>query len=400
VSSIRHWGTASLLALALASATPAAAQVVIGGDAPPPNVEVDNSVLDRLGGEQTLPDMFLNRRPPAPLAPLTAAPRPHVSVMATPLEPYKPRKVQAQHQPAEEPKQKIAKAKTKPEVKVVKAKPPAAPQVAELPNPEPAAPVAAAKPAEAPKPVQAPKVAAPVETPKPVEPPKVVQAPKTPVEPPKATAMAAPALPPVKVPVIVPKPAETKTADAKPVETKPEPKPFKVPPAISTAPPPPVPVVQAPTDPTPVKPPEPAPAAVPPMVVTGPPIAPPLSSGAEPTQQQARLTPAPVATGNGNYSIPFEPDGAILSDASRNAMVALSKRMTNDAALSVQLLAYAEGDEDNASKARRLSLSRALAVRSFLIDQGVHSTRIEVRALGNKVPDGPADRVDVLVQKR
>ncbi|MCH8925159.1 MAG: OmpA family protein [Proteobacteria bacterium] len=52
----------------------------------------------------------------------------------------------------------------------------------------------------------------------------------------------------------------------------------------------------------------------------------------------------------------------------------------------------------SASAARRLSLSRALAVRAYLIEQGVRSTRMDVRALGDKVPDGPADRVDVLPQ--
>jgi len=63
----------------------------------------------------------------------------------------------------------------------------------------------------------------------------------------------------------------------------------------------------------------------------------------------------------------------------------------------VQLLAYAEGSADTASQARRLSLSRALAVRAYLIDLGVRSTRMDVRALGPKTDDGPADRVDVVV---
>lgn len=62
----------------------------------------------------------------------------------------------------------------------------------------------------------------------------------------------------------------------------------------------------------------------------------------------------------------------------------------------VQLRAYADKSGGNASKARRLSLSRALAVRSYLIESGLRSTRIDVRALG-AVPDGgPADRVDVI----
>ena len=68
--------------------------------------------------------------------------------------------------------------------------------------------------------------------------------------------------------------------------------------------------------------------------------------------------------------------------------------------LRVQLMAYAEGTAETASQARRLSLSRALAVRSFLINQGVHSTRMDVRALGNKVEGGPADRVDAVLVGR
>jgi outer membrane protein OmpA-like peptidoglycan-associated protein len=58
--------------------------------------------------------------------------------------------------------------------------------------------------------------------------------------------------------------------------------------------------------------------------------------------------------------------------------------------------AYAAGQSSNASQARRLSLSRALAVRSYLIDKGIRSTRIDVQAMG--APDnanGPADRVDL-----
>ncbi|NVJ93262.1 MAG: OmpA family protein [Methylocystaceae bacterium] len=66
----------------------------------------------------------------------------------------------------------------------------------------------------------------------------------------------------------------------------------------------------------------------------------------------------------------------------------------------VQLLAYAGGESLTASKARRLSLSRALAVRSYLIGEGVKSTRIDVRALGNKTTEEPFDRVDVQITPR
>lgn len=63
-------------------------------------------------------------------------------------------------------------------------------------------------------------------------------------------------------------------------------------------------------------------------------------------------------------------------------------------------MAYADGDQDGANKARRLSLSRALAVRAYLIDNEIASTRMDVRALGNRADDGPADRVDLVVINR
>jgi outer membrane protein OmpA-like peptidoglycan-associated protein len=47
-----------------------------------------------------------------------------------------------------------------------------------------------------------------------------------------------------------------------------------------------------------------------------------------------------------------------------------------------------------------MSLSRALAIRSFLIENGVRSTRIDVRALGNKTTEEPFNRVDLKVTER
>ena len=60
------------------------------------------------------------------------------------------------------------------------------------------------------------------------------------------------------------------------------------------------------------------------------------------------------------------------------------------------LKAFAESTGNNSSKARRLSLSRTLVVRSFLIDNGLRSTRIDVRALGIARDGGAPDRVDIV----
>ena len=162
--------------------------------------------------------------------------------------------------------------------------------------------------------------------------------------------------------------------------------------------------------------PAPAPAATPapvktaPMALTPPPAPTPAPAPAASAQSNTPVAltaqpstpenPAPVTSQENISRISFDKDSARLPDGARDTLAHLASRMTEDATLEVQLLAYAAGDEENASKARRLSLSRALAVRSFLIDQGVRSTRIEVRALGNKVPEGSPDRVDIIGLKR
>jgi outer membrane protein OmpA-like peptidoglycan-associated protein len=66
----------------------------------------------------------------------------------------------------------------------------------------------------------------------------------------------------------------------------------------------------------------------------------------------------------------------------------------------IQLVAYAEATDDRESRARRLSLSRALAVRSYLIDAGVRSTRMDVRALGSTAEEGPLNRLDIRPAQR
>jgi outer membrane protein OmpA-like peptidoglycan-associated protein len=64
----------------------------------------------------------------------------------------------------------------------------------------------------------------------------------------------------------------------------------------------------------------------------------------------------------------------------------------------VQLQAYGGSPGDKGSDARRLSLKRALAIRQVLIDDGVPSTKIDVRAMGGIDDKGNTDRVDVFVR--
>jgi outer membrane protein OmpA-like peptidoglycan-associated protein len=63
----------------------------------------------------------------------------------------------------------------------------------------------------------------------------------------------------------------------------------------------------------------------------------------------------------------------------------------------VQLEAYGGTPGDKSSDARRLSLKRALVIRQILIEDGVPSERIDVRAMGGIDDHGAPDRVDVFI---
>lgn len=116
--------------------------------------------------------------------------------------------------------------------------------------------------------------------------------------------------------------------------------------------------------------------------------------------QTAALTPPAVAQRRGEARIAFPAGGTELPTGARGELDQLARRLAGDEALRVQLNAYAAESGDQSSQARRLSLSRALAVRAYLIDKGVRSTRLDVRALGQPQDDGPADRVDIVVMGR
>ena len=138
--------------------------------------------------------------------------------------------------------------------------------------------------------------------------------------------------------------------------------------------------------------------------------APAATPPAEPsTEQQAAVTPAAPATEGGNA--PANGGGALPAGASRilytgesddvpttanGDLDKIAAEMQADQNKRIQILAYAAGTEDTESKARRKSLARGLAIRSYLIKAGVPSTRIDVRALGSKADGGPADRVDIV----
>jgi outer membrane protein OmpA-like peptidoglycan-associated protein len=134
--------------------------------------------------------------------------------------------------------------------------------------------------------------------------------------------------------------------------------------------------------------------------------APPAPAVTPPPAQSAALPKppkAPSAPGFGagaTRSIAYSAGDTRLPDGAQAVLRAAVAALSSDPALRIQLKAYAAGSKEGESPARRLSLSRALGIRSFLIKQGVEPTRIDVRALGSNVPDGSPDRVDVSLVAR
>ena len=215
------------------------------------------------------------------------------------------------------------------------------------------------------------------------------------------------ALAPLRAPVRLRPPPSVAAAAASPQIAAPPPAaPASAPPRSITAAPAPAPAPQPEPEPAQAPAPEPAPA---PQVAQSPepaPVPEPAPAPApvaepepapEPAPQQAAL-PVPAPVDDGPLSISFTSGLSDLPTGATSDLARIADDLKADENLRIQLQAYASNAEGNASQARRLSLARALSVRSYLMDQGVESTRIEVRALGDQAEDGPADRVDITVR--
>lgn len=98
------------------------------------------------------------------------------------------------------------------------------------------------------------------------------------------------------------------------------------------------------------------------------------------------------------FRIRFTPGAEEIGTEAGDLLSGLVEKLVADGGSQIEIRAYAGAKPDPAN-ARRVSLSRALNIRSFLIDRGIDSKRIALRALGNtSPPDQPADRVDLRIQ--
>jgi len=98
----------------------------------------------------------------------------------------------------------------------------------------------------------------------------------------------------------------------------------------------------------------------------------------------------------GMVRVPYDGESAAISDAAKTEIAPLVEKLNADYSLRVQVLAYASGDEQASTHARGVSLARALAMRGYLVEQGIAVNRMDLRALGNTAQEQPPDRVDLI----
>lgn len=122
-----------------------------------------------------------------------------------------------------------------------------------------------------------------------------------------------------------------------------------------------------------------------------------LKASKEPSVKVTEPGTDPLAFAPAALSLAFEPDEITLPEAAKAHLDTLARDMRKKKKTSARLMAYARKDPHNPSRARRASLARALAIRSYLLEKGIPSNRIGVRALGGQAPDGREDRVDILL---
>jgi len=113
----------------------------------------------------------------------------------------------------------------------------------------------------------------------------------------------------------------------------------------------------------------------------------------EPTAKPAAKTEAPPA-----LRIAFKSTETAVPLSMKPPLDALVKQINRNDAARVTVIAYAAAVDGQAGMSRRISLSRALSVRAYLIDAGVSTMRINVQAEGDRNPGGDPDRVDLFIQ--
>ncbi len=332
-----------------------------------PSVELHLDVLERVAAENKDPFPPLNQDPFPPLSKMPFSTQPS-KPLDKPVAKKKTKKIQEQvvpkeAAPAEKPKTKL---KAKPEAP----KPAVEPKVEPKTETTVIAPVPAAKEPELPMPKAAPKIEFKDEPPA-VELPSANKPPE----------VAAPNIESKQEPII-PTPPAAKEPEL-PVPPVPKSELDKPAPSVAITPMAPAPSPQEEF-----------------MKALNEPVVPAIKPAEEtkpvtlePKKEDTAKPAAP--SGNLLLSIKFISTETTLPLSVEEELKKLAETLKKQDKR-VTLFSYASESADQTTTARRVSLSRVLAVRAFLLEQGVDKLNINVRAEGSRVPDGEPNRVDIV----
>ncbi len=114
-------------------------------------------------------------------------------------------------------------------------------------------------------------------------------------------------------------------------------------------------------------------------------------------QKETPRPPPPEKYEEEYITLPFAPG---VSDIDQKTTEALQGQilplLKTNTEWRLQIQSFASPTDKGVSSARRTSLARALAIRTWLMDQGIEARRMDVRALGTETDRTPPDRVDLV----
>ena len=143
--------------------------------------------------------------------------------------------------------------------------------------------------------------------------------------------------------------------------------------------------------------------AAPPTTPVSPPPSAPAGAAAGLSAATAEPPPPPMAeiAPLDRFLPPIEPisvvyagDDYVFGGSTGDALTRLAARLRGSTDR-VLITAHSGDDRVSTHDAVKLSLTRALIVRQFLVDEGVEPDQIDVDALPQADDDGPRDRVDI-----
>ena len=120
-----------------------------------------------------------------------------------------------------------------------------------------------------------------------------------------------------------------------------------------------------------------------------------------PPQIQGKMpTTGPGADPNAVTEIAIQlfPGSVKLSESVERRLLDVAQTMKRNPAARVEVRAFSPIDALHDSQAHRLSLTRFLAVRTFLVDNGVDDSRIDSRALESDPHEPQPDRIELYIE--